>query len=242
MQTQMKAYFLGEPRILPDDSEFDPFFDPKKTAIIEIDMHRGHLSGPGCTCPLDRGIPKIEAHNRLNDAARRVGAKVVHVRLIWRADGIDHLTGPRGAWTVIPQYKFLWGAVMDRIGEHNAEGSEWTQFVVEVKDGDYIVNDKKRYSCFYATNLEFLLRRLGIENVVITGVMTDACDLATAYDAVNRDFRVLIPQDVAVGTEENEQKALDIISMHVGLVVDSQDLIAEWEARARTKTPVTVAA
>jgi hypothetical protein len=37
---------------------------------------------------------------------------------------------------------------------------------------------------------------------------------------------------VAVGTEENEEKALDIISMHVGLVVDSSDLIAEWEARS----------
>ena len=81
------------------------------------------------------------------------------------------------------------------------------------------------------TDLEFLLRRLGVETVVITGVMTDACDLATAYDAVNRDFRVIIPRDVAVGTEENEEAALNIIGMHVGLVVDSADLVAEWEAR-----------
>jgi nicotinamidase-related amidase len=229
----MKAYFMGEPRLLPpDDADFDAFFEPEKTAVIEIDMHRGHLGGPGCTCPLDRGIPKIEAHNQFNDAARRCGVKVIHVRLIFRADGIDHLTGPHGVWSVIPLYKFLWGPVMDRISEHNLEGSEWTQFVVEVKEGDCVVNNKKRYSCFYATDLEFLLRRLGIENVVITGVMTDACDLATAYDAVNRDFRVLIPRDVAVGTEENEEKALDIISMHVGLVVDSSDLIAEWEARS----------
>ena len=55
--------------------------------------------------------------------------------------------------------------------------------------------------------------------------MTDACELATACDAVNRDFRVLIPRDVAVDTAENEQGALNIIGMHVGLVVYSSDLI-----------------
>ena len=229
MKTNMRSYFLGEPRELGDD--LDEWFDPTKTAIIEIDMHKGHLGGPGCTCPLDRGIPKIPVHNRFNEAARRVGAKVIHCRLIWRSDGIDHLTGPTGTWSVIEQYKALFGPEMSGIDKHNLEGSEWTEWVVEVKDEDYEVNNKKRYSCFYMTDLEFLLRRLGVETVVITGVMTDACDLATAYDAVNRDFRVIIPRDVAVGTEENEEAALNIIGMHVGLVVDSADLVAEWEAR-----------
>lgn len=156
---------------------------------------------------------------------------MIHCRLIWRADGIDHLTGANGAWSVIQQYKSFLGPEMDMLDQHNLEGSEWTEWVVEVKPEDYQVNNKKRYSCFYMTDLEFLLRRLGIENVVITGVMTDACVLATAYDAVNRDFRVIIPRDVAVGTEENEEAALNIIGMHVGIVADAADVIAEWQAR-----------
>ncbi len=229
MQTRVQTYWMGKPRELGND--FDAWFDPAKTAIIEIDMHKGHLGGPGCTCPLDRAIPKIPAHNAFNDAARQAGATVIHCRLIWRADGIDHMTGARGVFSVIRQYKAFFGPEMAKLDEHNLEGSEWTEWVVEVKPADYQINNKKRYSCFYMTDLEFLLRRLGAENVVITGVMTDACDLATAYDAVNRDFRVLIPRDVAVGTEENEQAALDIIAMHVGLVVDSSDLIGEWQAR-----------
>ena len=229
METKVKTYWLGEPRELNPD--FDDWFDPRKTAIIEIDMHKGHLGGPGCTCPMNYAIPKIPVHNSFNAAARDVGAKVIHCRLIWRADGIDHMTGPTGAWSVIQQYKSFFGPEMDTLDQHNLEGSQWTEWVVDVLPEDYTINNKKRYSCFYLTDLEFLLRRLGVENVVITGVMTDACDLATAYDAVNRDFRVIIPRDVAVGTPENEQAALNIIGMHVGLVVDSTDLIAEWQAR-----------
>lgn len=71
METKVKTYWMGEPRELGAD--FDNWFDPSNTAIIEIDMHRGHLGGPGCTCPLDRAVPKIPAHNEFNEVARRVG-------------------------------------------------------------------------------------------------------------------------------------------------------------------------
>lgn len=231
MKTDMHCYVLGERRKVPDT--FDGYFDPTKTAIVEIDMHRGHLDdSPDCTCPLPSGRAKIQAHNEFNEAARKLGVKVIHVRLIYRADGIDHIGGPKGPWPVItPIYQFVFGAMMDNMKRHNLEGSKWTEFVVDVEEGDYIVNYKKRYSGFYQTDLEFLLTRLGVEAVVITGVMTDACDLCTAFDAVNRDYKVLVPQDVAAGTPECEQAALNIMSMHLGLVVNWRELVAEWKAR-----------
>ena len=231
MKTDMHCYVMGERRKVPED--FDSYFDPAKTAIVEIDMHRGHLDdSPECTCPLPSGRAKIQAHNEFNEAARQLGVKIIHVRLIFRADGIDHIKGPKGPWPVVtPIYTFTFGAAMDNMVNHNLEGSRWTEFVVEVEEGDYIVNFKKRYSCFYQTDLELLLTRLGVNNVVITGVMTDACDLCTAFDAVNRDYNVLIPQDVAAGTPECEQAALNIMSLHIGLVVNWRELVAEWKAR-----------
>ena len=53
--------------------------------------------------------------------------------------------------------------------QHNLEGSRWVEFVTEVEPEDLIVDTKKRLSAFYPTDLEFLLRNLKKEIVVITG-------------------------------------------------------------------------
>ena len=60
---------------------------------------------------------------------------------------------------------------------------------IDVHDEDYMVTTKKRLSAFYPTDLELLLRNLGIRRVVLTGCMTDCCVINTAFDAANRDFR-----------------------------------------------------
>ena len=62
----------------------------------------------------------------------------------------------------------------------------------------------------------------------MTGCMTDCCVLNTAFDGANRDFRVVVPRDLTRGTKELEEPALAIISMNLGLVVDSEDLLQYW--------------
>jgi nicotinamidase-related amidase len=72
--------------------------------------------------------------------------------------------------------------------------------------------------------------------------MTDACDLSTAFDAANRDFRVIIPRDVAAGSsEEAEHAALICVSLHLGLVVDAPTLLGEWYARKDRELPSDIA-
>ena len=83
-----------------------------------------------------------------------------------------------------------------------------------------------------------------MDNVVLTGTYTDACVLSTAFDAANRDLRVIVPRDVVAGySAEAENAALMIISLHLGLVVDSTALVNEWFARRGTarKTPAVAA-
>jgi nicotinamidase-related amidase len=117
--------------------------------------------------------------------------------------------------------------------EHSWEGTKWLDLMVEEEEGDYYVRTKKRLSAFYPTDFEHLLNQLDVKNLVITGTLTECCDLSTAFDAANRDFRVIIPRDVVGGSSaEAEDAALLIISLHLGLVVDSPVLLAEWYARA----------
>ena len=59
MKTNMRSYFLGEPRELGDD--LDEWFDPTKTAIIEIDMHKGHLGGRDAPVPWIAGYPRFQS-------------------------------------------------------------------------------------------------------------------------------------------------------------------------------------
>ena len=113
---------------------------------------------------------------------------------------------------------------------HNIEGSKWCDFMVDMDEKDFTVDSKKRLSAFYPTDLEFLLRNIRKNTIIITGLMTDCCVLNTSFDGSNRGFNVLVPRDLTRGFDpEMEEAALKIISLHLGLVVESQELIARWK-------------
>jgi len=61
---------------------------------------------------------------------------------------------------------------------------------------------KRRYSAFLGTELDMLLRRAGVRDLVIAGVATDICCLATALDAFSRDYNTLVVLDATGGTSE----------------------------------------
>ena len=97
--------------------------------------------------------------------------------------------------------------------------------------------DRQGYGFFFQQSrllfcsVELLLRNLGIRRVVLTGCMTDCCVINTAFDAANRDFRVVVPRDLTRGSEHLEEPALRMISLHLGLVVDSDALLDEWRSQ-----------
>ena len=64
-----------------------------------------------------------------------------------------------------------------------------------MEPGDYVVNTKKRYDCFVATDLDFMLRRHGINTLLITGINTSSCVLATAIRANVLDYAPIIIED-----------------------------------------------
>jgi nicotinamidase-related amidase len=82
---------------------------------------------------------------------------------------------------------------------------------IQPNDGDLFII-KPQFSGFYATNLPVLLPKLGVKNLVLTGVATDICVLFTAADAHMRDYKLWIPADaVASEVEERGEWALEIM-------------------------------
>lgn len=72
---------------------------------------------------------------------------------------------------------------------------------LEPREGEKVVR-KHRYSAFYNTDLETVLRCLGIENLIVSGVMTHICCESTARDAFFRDFRVFFLADATGSINE----------------------------------------
>ena len=99
------------------------------------------------------------------------------------------------------------------------EGSEWSEIHPDlnpVKD-DKVVT-KHRYSAFYGTDLEIVLRCSGVEDVVVAGVMTNLCCESTARDAFYRDFRVFFLAD-GTATISEEMHVASIMNLAYGFSV-----------------------
>jgi nicotinamidase-related amidase len=227
----MRIHVYGEPRDIA--SGFDDYLDPGRTAVVSIDMHRGHLDpSPECPCPAPRARDIVAPIDAFHDRVRALGIPIIHVRSALRRGGVDDIKGISAAWRrTFPLYV---GAIPNS-DAHAIEGSPWTEFVTRVEPQDLLVETKKRLSAFYPTDLDFLLRNMRIEIVVLNGGFTDCCVLNTAFDASNHNYRVIVARDLVRGTDDSlEAAALAMVSLHIGLVVDSADLVAEWE-RGRTK-------
>ena len=74
---------------------------------------------------------------------------------------------------------------------------------------DDIVVDKPAYSAFEATDLEARLRQRGVTTLIVCGVVTYACVLATAFAAFDKGFDVLLARD-ATGSWNDELAQLDV--------------------------------
>jgi len=222
----MEAYFFGHGKSIPPD--FAEWLDPRGTAAVSIDMDRVHLDeSPDCPCPAPRGREIVEPINAFHRICRRQGVPVIHVKTVLRASGVDDTKGYRSAWRLT--FPMTVGPIPNA-DAHGLQGTRWTEFVTEVLLDDHVVDSKKRLSIFYPTDLDFLLRNLRRRTVVLTGGFTDCCVLNAAFGAANRDYRVVVCRDLVRGfSVEMEDAALRIVSLHLGLVMDSADLLASWQ-------------
>ena len=223
-------FVYGQRRPLPEDAAFESFLDPSRTAVVSIDMHEGHLSEDAdCPCPAPRAREIVAPIDRFHEASRARGLPIIHVRTVLRASGRDDIKGGVSAWRLVFQ---LYVGEIPGADQHALQGSKWTELRTRIEPEDEIVETKKRLSIFHPTDLDFLLRNMGVRAVVFNGGFTDCCILNAAFDASNLDYRVVVAQNLVRGTNvEMEDAALKMMSLHMALVMDSSDILKAWDAR-----------
>jgi len=203
----------------------------RRSAVIVIDMHQGSTDPPG-TVHVPGAAAIVPTLATLLEQARAAGAAIFFVIHQIRPDGSD-ANSPfwREATTVGDLYPNV---------EAQVVGSDWTQLArgLEPQPGDYVL-PKKRYGAFSGNDLAFVLRNLGVETLVLTGVETEICVLATAYHAFNEDYRVVVVRDgVAALDQELGDAALRIVEREVGWVASSREVAHALEAASGIAAPV----
>jgi len=100
-----------------------------------------------------------------------------------------------------------WQSNFDQLVQHCLnDGVRGQPFVDQLKpdvDSDYFVL-KPKHSAFYQTPLDLLLKHLGAQRLILTGVSTNSCVLFTAADAYMRDLELMVPDDCAAACNAHE--------------------------------------
>ena len=180
-------------------------------ALLIIDMINEFVKGNLRVKGAKEIIPVIR---RLLDTARERGIAVIY------ANDSHKPTDPEIQ---------LWG-------RHAMEGTEASEVVEELKpaEGDYLVK-KTTYDAFFGTEMEELLRKLSVDVVCITGVVTSICCQHTAASAFFRGFKVIVVSDATADLdEETHKKALEYMRKIYGArILTSEELMKEWKSTAK---------
>jgi nicotinamidase-related amidase len=144
------------------------------------------------TLPLDAEAAAALLHRTVSllGSYRDLGLPLVHVLTCYRAEE-EILSNP--FWRVQAGRR---DSVRSRIAEHNLHDGPGVALMPGIAEpGDIVVRSKKRYDCFVATELEFVLRSGRHDSVLLLGVNTNSCVLATGIAASVRDFAAFIVDD-----------------------------------------------
>lgn len=205
--------------------------DKVRAAVVGIDLHRGHLDMDVATMPAAPDVAErvVAANRKLFDWARKQHIPVIHLVTQYRdADEIrlNAFWRTRAEDPHNPRRNVML---------HNLIGMPGGEVMPGLMDAkrDWLVDTKKRYNCFVATDLDLLLRSHGINTLIVTGVNTNSCILSTVTAACSMDYAVIVASDCVdtMDAPELHDAALLCIRTAFGFVMHSDELMAVPELR-----------
>lgn len=186
------------------DSYFTDKVEKHDVALLIIDMQNDFVK-PGAILCVDGAMPTVPAIKELASFGREHGWKVIHVIRAHDPKGIN-VDAPR-----IPLFT-------DGKSGYCVPGTEGGAIIEELTpvEGDYVIT-KTRNSGFFQTNLDQVLRRMGVKTVVLAGTQYPNCVRGTAADAMSYDYETVICTDAcsAKTPEVAEANLFDMRNMGI---------------------------
>jgi len=160
----------------------------QNTALVLIDLQKESNFG------LEQLDQVVANTKKLIDGFREKDIPIIYTRQINRADRIGLSLGEPLNNDGTPYYY------------NSANESIEILDAIKPQDGDIVV-DKYRWSAFYETNLDFILKSLHVENIVIGGLVTDGCLLTSVFDAYFRDYHIHLVRDICSASNKGSHMA-----------------------------------
>ncbi|WP_416671813.1 cysteine hydrolase family protein [Egbenema bharatensis] len=158
--------------------------NPQKTALLCIDLQTGIFTGEGSLVTVG-ALEMLPNVRKVLESARAARMPVIHFKEVHRKEMVDFGRELDGAEPI-----------------HCLETWESTDYYWELApiDGEFTIS-KRRYSCFFGTDLEILLRGLKVDTLVLMGTMTNVCVHYTAADAHQHDYHFHVIEDCCAGSD-----------------------------------------
>ncbi len=203
--------------------------DPARTAILSIDMQEmevGRRERALARQPGTKQHGHAAFYERVAEVVIPAQAKVLAAA---RAAGVEVI------FTVIES---LTADGRDRSLDHKisrlhaAKGSFEAKPIPEVgPQGDEIIIPKTASGVFNATNIEYVLRNLGVDYLVVMGVVTDQCVESAIRDAADRGFMVTMIEDgCAAYGDDNHRRSVEAMDGHYARVRSADAFVDELES------------
>ena len=208
--------------------------DPSRAVVIVVDMQNDFVADGAMlqSKPAAAMVPRLAG---LLKFCRETGIRVIYTAHVHRRDGSD-----------MGLYDDLYPPISDRAALiDETSGSEIFPDLAPAP-GEHVIK-KHRYSAFFATDLDLILREWGIETVIVTGTTTENCCHATARDAMFRNYKVAFVSDCtgsfdypdvgqgAMSAEDVHQATQAILAFSTAHVMTADELRAKVKTAARAK-------
>ena len=221
------------------DARHTPFtLDPGRTAVIVVDMQNDFASDGGAfvragldVTPIRRAITPTA---RILAAAREAGIQVVYLKMEFRQD-LSDLGAPDAKNWSAHHLVGIGDPVLGPDGQSSRVfiRDTWNTDIVRelAPEPSDIVVSKHRFSGFYATDLDAILRGRGIKYLIFTGCTTSVCVESTLRDAMFRDYCCLLLADCTgepIGEglpRSNHEASLLVTQVAFGWVSESEALL-----------------
>ncbi|MFT9099198.1 MAG: isochorismatase family cysteine hydrolase, partial [Zymomonas mobilis subsp. pomaceae] len=154
----------------------------KKTALILIEYQNDFANPNGALYEAVK--PVMDANHMLDNTkdllakARALGVKVLFCPITFTSDYHELSPNPFG---------ILKGIIEKQAFQKETWGAEIID-ILPIRETDIVIEGKRGLSAFYSTNLDFILRQLGIETVAVAGFLTNCCVESTLRTAYEKGF------------------------------------------------------
>jgi nicotinamidase-related amidase len=213
----MEDVFKALAKPLPD---FE--IKPGKTALLLIDFQKLVSPKPLLQEALDAGLSEKDVKEALREYDQRIEKAVKNARRILQAcrrKSYDVIHIKIGAQTSDPRHTARINRKANFIVPMEAEKGRFFDEVKPIK-GE-LVFPKTNGGAFTGTNIDFVLRNMNIESIIVTGFLTDQCVLATAVCGADIGYDVLLVEDACTGTTKENHDAVIRLARDAFLKVKS---------------------